>query len=42
MPGAVVDAGLASAVLSLPDIAAKIVTKGASGRESLETSERRV
>jgi len=42
MPGAVVDAGLASAVLSLPDIAAEIVKKGVSGRESLETLERRV
>jgi two-component system chemotaxis response regulator CheB len=42
MPGAVVDAGLASGVLSLQDIASEIVKRGMSERDALASSERRV
>jgi two-component system chemotaxis response regulator CheB len=42
MPGAVVDAGLASGVLSLQDIASEIVKRGVASRDALATSERRV
>jgi two-component system chemotaxis response regulator CheB len=42
MPGAVVDAGLACAVLSLEDIASEIGKRGVSTRGALTTSERRI
>jgi two-component system chemotaxis response regulator CheB len=42
MPGAVVDAGLASGVLSLQDIASEIVKRGVSERDALASSEQRV
>ena len=42
MPGAVVEAGLTSSVLSLQDIATEIVKRGVSRRDPLGTSERRV
>lgn len=42
MPGAVVEAGLASAVLSLHDIATEIVRRGVSNGEGRATAEGRV
>jgi two-component system chemotaxis response regulator CheB len=42
MPGAVVDAGLTSAVLSLEEIAFEIGQRGVSKRDPLSTSERRI